>query len=98
MRFGAEVTSAVWDESTGTWAVTAADGHELRAQFLVAATGVLSVPYVPDIPGREQFRGVQHHTGRWPAEPVDVVGKRVAVVGTSSSGVQVVPVIADEVE
>ena len=67
------------------------------ARFLVAATGVLSVPYVPDVPGRDDFRGVQHHTGRWPAEPVDVASKRVAVVGTSSSGVQVVPAIVDEV-
>ena len=62
----------------------------IRARFLVAATGVLSVPYLPDVPGRDDFRGVQHHTGRWPAEPVDFAGKRVAVVGTSSSGVQVV--------
>ena len=51
---------------------------------------------MPDIPGRDDFRGVQHHTGRWPAEPVDFAGKRVAVVGTSSSGVQVVPAIVDE--
>jgi cation diffusion facilitator CzcD-associated flavoprotein CzcO len=55
------------------------------------------VPYLPDTRGRERFRGEQHHTGRWPAEPVDVGGKRVAVVGTSSSGVQVVPAIVDEV-
>ncbi len=82
--------SAVCDEPSGTWAVTTDDGTTIRARFLVAATGVLSVPYLPDIPGRDDFRGVQHHTGRWPAEPVDVAGKRVAVVGTSSSGVQVV--------
>jgi cation diffusion facilitator CzcD-associated flavoprotein CzcO len=55
------------------------------------------VPYLPDVPGRDDFRGVQHHTGRWPAEPVDVTGKRVAVIGTSSSGVQVVPTILDDV-
>jgi len=56
------------------------------------------MPYIPDVPGRESFAGVAHHTGQWPSEPVDFAGKRVAVVGTSSSGVQVVPVIADEVE
>ena len=60
----------------------------------IAATGVLSVPYLPDVPGRDDFRGEAHHTGRWPAEPVDFAGKRVAVIGTSSSGVQVVPAIA----
>ena len=89
MRFGVKVTSAVYDERSGTWAVTLSDGSALRARYVVAATGVLSVPYTPDVPGRESFRGVQHHTGLWPAEPVDFVGKRVAIVGTSSSGVQV---------
>src|SRR5215212_8818362 len=91
MRFDAAVTSAVWDDATGTWDVTVADGARCRGRFLVAATGVLSVPYTPDIPGRDDFGGVQHHTGLWPADPVDFTGKRVAVVGTSSSGVQVVP-------
>jgi cation diffusion facilitator CzcD-associated flavoprotein CzcO len=95
MRFGARVTSATWDEGASTWRVVTDDGTTTVARFLVAATGVLSVPYVPDLPGRERFGGVQHHTGHWPAEPVDVAGKRVAVVGTSSSGVQVVPAIAD---
>ncbi len=77
----------------GCWDVTlgAGSGDAVRARYLVAATGVLSVPYTPDVPGRELFRGEQHHTGRWPASPVDFRGKRVAVVGTSSSGVQVVP-------
>jgi cation diffusion facilitator CzcD-associated flavoprotein CzcO len=96
MRFDARVTSAMWDDDTGTWLVTAG-GEEYRGRFLIAATGVLSVPYVPDLPGRDDFRGVQHHTGAWPAEPVDFSGKRVAVVGTSSSGVQVVPTILPDV-
>ena len=96
MRFGARVTSAVWDESSATWVVTASDGTRVRARYLISATGVLSVPYLPDIPGRDDFAGVQHHTGLWPAEPVDFVGKRVAVVGTSSSGVQVVPIVLDD--
>ena len=97
MRFGAKVTAAVYDEASATWAVTLSDGSAVRARYLVAATGVLSVPYTPDVPGRESFRGVQHHTGRWPAEPVDFVGKRVAIVGTSSSGVQVLPTILADV-
>jgi cation diffusion facilitator CzcD-associated flavoprotein CzcO len=96
MRFDARVTSAVWDDPSATWVVTIHDGTRLRARYLIAATGVLSVPYLPDIPGRADFRGVQHHTGLWPAEPVDFRGKRVAVVGTSSSGVQVVPTILDD--
>ncbi len=98
IRLGARVTSADYDEGTGTWHVDTADGPAVTARFVVAATGVLSVPYVPDVPGLESFAGEAHHTGLWPSRPVDFAGKRVAVVGTSSSGVQVVPVIADEVE
>jgi cation diffusion facilitator CzcD-associated flavoprotein CzcO len=89
MRFGTPVTSAVWDGSA--WVVNGS----LRARFLVCATGVLSVPYVPDVPN--SFRGEQHHTGRWPSEGVSLAGRRVAVVGTSSSGVQVVSAIVDSV-
>jgi cation diffusion facilitator CzcD-associated flavoprotein CzcO len=96
MRFDARVTSAVWDDPSATWRVTTSDGTEHRTRFLIAATGVLSVPYLPDIPGREGFGGVQHHTGLWPTEPVDFRDQRVAVVGTSSSGVQVVPTILDD--
>ncbi|HEY6472055.1 MAG TPA: NAD(P)/FAD-dependent oxidoreductase [Acidimicrobiales bacterium] len=97
IRFGAGVTAAEYEEESGTWRVTATNDTDVKARFVVAATGVLSVPYLPDVPGRDTFGGVAHHTGRWPSEPVDFAGKRVAVIGTSSSGVQVVPVIADEV-
>jgi cation diffusion facilitator CzcD-associated flavoprotein CzcO len=97
MRFGARVTSAVYDESAAGWTATTSDGTEHRARFLVAATGILSVPYFPDAPGRDDFRGVSHHTGRWPTTAVDFAGKRVAVIGTGSSGVQVIPAVAGEV-
>jgi cation diffusion facilitator CzcD-associated flavoprotein CzcO len=97
IRFGASVTAAEYEEESGTWRVTTTNNTDVRARFVVAATGVLSVPYLPDVLGRDTFGGVAHHTGRWPSEPVDFAGKRVAVVGTSSSGVQVVPAIADEV-
>ena len=97
MRFDARVTSAVYDDSSGTWTVATSRGIEYRTRFLVTATGVLSVPYFPDVPGRQDFRGESFHTGRWPTEPVDFAGKRVAVIGTGSSGVQVIPAIAGEV-
>jgi cation diffusion facilitator CzcD-associated flavoprotein CzcO len=97
MRFGARVTSARYDQSSARWTVATNDGAEVRTQFLVTATGVLSVPYYPDVPGREDFRGQSYHTGLWPAAPVDFAGKRVAVIGTGSSGVQIIPAIADEV-
>src|SRR3954468_24561031 len=57
IRFGAAVTAAVYDEESGTWEVTLGDGSLIRARFLIAATGVLSVPYLPDVPGRDDFRG-----------------------------------------
>uniref|UniRef100_A0AAU3H5E7 NAD(P)/FAD-dependent oxidoreductase n=1 Tax=Streptomyces sp. NBC_01401 TaxID=2903854 RepID=A0AAU3H5E7_9ACTN len=95
--FGTRVTAATFDEQSGTWGVTAADGATFRARFVVAATGVLSVPFIPDIPGRTDFKGTQHHTSRWPKTPVDFRDKRVALIGTGSSGVQIVPAIADDV-
>src|SRR5579862_831994 len=97
IRFGARVTSAGYDEPTGTWKVAVGDATAYRARFLVAATGVLSVPHFPDVPGRDAFRGEQYHTGRWPPPPVDFAAKRVAVIGTGSSGVQLIPTIAGEV-
>jgi len=97
IRFDSRVTSATYDERSGTWTVATDDGAGFRGRFLVAATGVLSVPVYPAVPGREDFGGESYHTGRWPLCPVDFHGKRVAVVGTGSSGVQIAPVIADEV-
>ena len=97
IRLDTKVTSAVFSESSGTWTVRAGDGAEFQTRFLVAATGVLSVPYFPDVPGREDFRGESYHTGLWPATPVDFTGKRVAIVGTGSSGVQLIPAVAGEV-
>ncbi len=90
IRFDSPVTSARYED--GAWVVN----DEYRARYLVAATGVFSVPFFPDLPGRDDFEGEAHHTGRWPTAPVDLTGKRVAVIGTGSSGVQVIPHIANE--
>ncbi len=95
IRFNTKITSAVWDQSTATWLVKG-DGYAARARYVVAATGVLSVPFYPAIPGRYSFRGEAYHTGLWPKTPVDFTGKRVAVIGTGSSGVQVIPMVAPE--
>jgi cation diffusion facilitator CzcD-associated flavoprotein CzcO len=96
IRFDARVTSAVYDEPSGKWDVVASDGTAYRARYFVSATGVLSVPFYPEVAGREDFRGESYHTGLWPAAPVDFAGKRVAVIGTGSSGVQLIPVIAGQ--
>jgi len=96
IHLGTRVTSVVWDQGTCTWTVTAADGRRWVARYVVAATGMLSYPYIPDVPGRDAFRGEAYHTGLWPAEGVEVTGRRVAVVGTGSSGVQVIPPLSAE--
>jgi cation diffusion facilitator CzcD-associated flavoprotein CzcO len=91
MRFAARVKSARYDD---TWTI-ATDDEVVDARYFIAATGVLSVPFFPAVPGRDKFRGESHHTGLWPATPVDFAGKRVAVIGTGSSGVQIIPVVAE---
>lgn len=94
IRFGARVVSARWDEGRTCWSVTTDDGRRFVAPFLVAATGCLSVPHYPHFDGLDDFRGDVHHTALWPADGVDLVGKRVAVIGTGSSGIQVIPEVA----
>jgi cation diffusion facilitator CzcD-associated flavoprotein CzcO len=96
IRTGVEVESARWDEERGTWSLeTSAGPHE--AEVLVTACGQLSAPKVPSLPGLESFEGPAFHTARWPAD-LDLRGKRVAVVGTGCSAIQVVPAIQPLVE
>ena len=85
LRLRCEVTSAVFADSR--WRISTTDGDEIDADFLVAATGVLHHPFIPDIPGLDSFAGPVVHTARWTG--VNTAGKRVAVVGTGSTGVQV---------
>jgi cation diffusion facilitator CzcD-associated flavoprotein CzcO len=96
MQFHTRIASATFDEPTATWTLTTDDGQQLRSRFVVSATGVLSVPYWPSIPGRERYQGEAYHTGQWPKEPVDFAGKKVAVLGTGASAVQLIPEVAKE--
>ncbi len=96
IRFSTRVTSAVWDDGTHRWRIRTNAGDELRCRFYVMATGCLSLPKTADVPGIERFRGATYYTGRWPHEGVDFTGKRVAVIGTGSSGVQSIPIIAQQ--
>src|SRR3954453_1207240 len=96
IQFSTRVESAVFDENTNQWSVTASDGKTVRAQFVVLATGCLSNARMPAIKGLADFEGKVYHTGHWPHEPVDFSGLRVAVIGTGSSGIQSVPVIAEQ--
>ncbi|MEQ9487944.1 MAG: NAD(P)/FAD-dependent oxidoreductase [Alphaproteobacteria bacterium] len=98
IRFGIRVDQAVYDESEGIWTVTADDGSKVVSRFCVMATGCLSVPKVPDIPNLESFSGPVYHTANWPEEGVDFSGRRVGVIGTGSSGIQCIPLIADQAD
>jgi len=98
IAFDTRVASAHFDEDTNEWLVTTECGRRVRAQHLVMATGVLSASKTPDITGRDNYRGETYRTGLWPKEGVDFTGKRVAVIGTGSSAVQAIPLIAEEAE
>lgn len=93
-----EVVSAVYDEQANRWTVRSASGDSYTARYCIMATGCLSIGRVPDFAGLDDFRGQVYHTGSWPHEGVDFTGKRVAVIGTGSSGIQAIPVIAKEAE
>ncbi|UBU11351.1 flavin-containing monooxygenase [Nonomuraea gerenzanensis] len=95
MRFRTRVTRAAYDEATARWQVETDRGDRVSARFLITAVGCLSDARIPAFPGAASFRGESHHTGRWPHEEVDFAGRRVAVIGTGSSGIQIIPVIAE---
>jgi cation diffusion facilitator CzcD-associated flavoprotein CzcO len=88
------VTAAVFDEATSRWDVRTDRGHQIAARFCIMATGCLSSAQVPEFPGRETFAGRWYHTGHWPHEGVDFTGQRVGVIGTGSSAIQSIPIIA----
>jgi cyclohexanone monooxygenase len=94
--FDTRVISAVFDEAAGRWRVETDKGQVFDARYCVMGTGCLSVPKVPDIPGAETFKGEAYVTGRWPHEGVDFKGKRVAMIGTGSSAIQSMPLIAKD--
>jgi cyclohexanone monooxygenase len=96
IQFDTKVVSATFDEHAGRWSVQTDRGDELSAQFLIMATGCLSSTNVPDFEGKDSFRGATYHTGRWPHEGVDFTGKRVGVIGTGSSAIQAIPIIAEQ--
>ncbi len=94
IRFNSRVTAARYDEQANLWHVVTDDGTGLSAKYLITAVGCLSTANVPDFPGLASFKGRWVHTGQWPHEGVDFGGKRVGVIGTGSTAIQAVPVIA----
>ena len=92
--FDTRMTRAVYDEQAARWTITAGDGRQWSAQFLVMCVGQLSAPKTPDYPGQASFKGEIIHSAVWPKRKVEYAGKRVAIIGTGSSGMQMTPVIA----
>lgn len=96
--FNTEVTAIEWDDATGIWTTTTATGEITTSRFVITAVGCLSAAQMPQFEGLDNFTGELYHTGAWPHEGVDLSGKKVAVIGTGSSGIQAIPVIAQQAE
>ncbi len=94
VQLNTRVTSALFDSKAGEWTIKTDKGEEIRARYCIMASGNLSTPRVPDFKGIGDFKGKWYHSGLWPHDGVDFTGLRVGVVGTGSSGVQMIPIIA----
>ena len=97
MQFGCTVESAHFDDEATMWRLNLDDGRQLTCRFFIPAIGLLSAPTLPRYEGIDTFRGQSFHTYNWPQEPVELTGKRVAVIGTGATGVQVIGELADKV-
>jgi cation diffusion facilitator CzcD-associated flavoprotein CzcO len=94
ISFGTTVAAAHYDDASARWQVSTANGQRLTAQFLIMATGCLSAAKLPEIPGLDRYRGRTHHTASWGTTEIRFDGLRVGVIGTGSSGIQSIPIIA----
>jgi cyclohexanone monooxygenase len=94
IQLNTRVTVAHHDAAANRWRLTTDRGDAVSARFCIMATGALSAARIPEIAGLDSFEGKHYHTGDWPHEPVDFTGQRVAVIGTGSSGIQAIPVLA----
>ncbi len=98
IQFDTKVFAMIFDEQAADWTVRTEAGESLRAPLVVAATGILSAPLEPDIPRMASFAGTSLFTSRWPKDGVDLARRRVGVIGTGSTGVQLIPVVAQEAQ
>src|SRR6201999_3282009 len=96
VQLNTRITSAVFDSRANTWVVKTDGGEEIHARYCVMAAGQLATPRVQDFKGLKDFKGKWYHSGLWPHEGVDFSGLRVGVIGTGSSGVQMIPIIASQ--
>lgn len=98
IRINTRVTEAEFDPERNRWRVHTDKGDVLSSRFCIMATGCLSNAQVPDLPGLDQFTGSWYHTGHWPKEDVDFSGKRVGIIGTGSTAIQVIPIVAKQAQ
>lgn len=96
MQFDCQVDAMRFDERTDTWTLQLRDGRELTTSYVITAIGVLSIPTMPHIEGMDSFEGPSFHPFDWPHEPVDLTGKRVAVIGTGATAIQIIPEVAEQ--
>jgi len=97
IQFKTRMTAASYDEASKRWFITTDKGETLQAQYLISCAGMLSEPLTSLFPGQDEFKGRIFYTARWPKEPVDFTGKRVGVIGTGATGIQVIQTIANQV-
>ncbi|MDT8862605.1 NAD(P)/FAD-dependent oxidoreductase [Alkalihalobacillus sp. MEB130] len=96
IQFNTRVKSAYYDEESSRWNIETDQGEKVSAKYFITGVGCISTANLPDVKGLDRFEGDWYHTGHWPHEKVDFSGKRVGVIGTGSSGIQSIPVIAKE--
>ena len=97
MQFNCKVEAARFDEARDLWRLTIDDGRELTCRFVIMAVGLLSTPTLPRFEGMDRFAGRSFHTYYWPHEPLDLAGKKVAIIGTGATAIQIIGEIADKV-
>jgi len=97
MQFDCKVEAAVFDDVESMWRLKVSDGRELTCRFVIMGLGLLSIPTLPRLEGMDDFKGRSFHTFHWPHEPVDLSGKKVGIIGTGATAIQVIAEIADKV-
>ncbi len=94
MQFGCRIEAMHFDEAHDVWRLALSDGRKLSARVVVTGLGPLSTPTLPRIPGMADFKGVSFHTANWPHEPLDLKGKRIGIIGTGATAIQIIPEVA----
>lgn len=96
MQFGCRIDAMHFDEQTDTWRLTLSDGRTLSSRVVVTGIGPLSTPTLPKIPGMADFKGTSFHTANWPHAALDLTGKRIGIIGTGATAIQIIPIVAQQ--